>query len=93
MAWGTTFTAKDIFISRQTFHNIQHLDERIEELKEQYDKYKYQLIGFATATPNDIVPKDDDMIDNPLSYIVGEVEDLISYMSSITKQLHYYFEL
>lgn len=82
MSWGTVFNAKDVFIIRQQFRNMQELDDRIKELNEEYDAHRRRLIGFATATPKDVTPNDED----PLYYTTKEVEEIVEAMSHITYQ-------
>ena len=62
MTWGTDFTA-EIFLSRQTFSRKYEVEIRIEELVELINECEALLKMYASATPNNIVPPEEESIE------------------------------
>lgn len=62
MGWGIEFKA-DIYLSRQSYSRKSEVEDKIDEIDRLITDHEAELKMFASATPKDIVPSDEEQID------------------------------
>lgn len=67
MSWGTSFK-QEVDIYRKHFSSKTEVEDEINDLKKQIERYKAELLSLASCTPKDIITKDEE-IDDALDVI------------------------
>lgn len=67
MSWGTSFK-QEVDIYRKYFSSKTEVEDEINDLKKQIERYKAELLSLASCTPKDIITKDEE-IDDALDVI------------------------
>jgi uncharacterized protein YlzI (FlbEa/FlbD family) len=91
MGWGTSFTA-DIYLNRIIFNSKYEVQSKIEELEENINRYREEILMYASATPKDIFPNSEEDI---LFSIKCKINDLFECLEDdyrLLTRVHHFME-
>lgn len=84
MGWGTEFKC-NVYFHKQYFRDEFELKDKIQELEDQVNLYKEQLLMFCASSPKDLITED--WKDEPIRFIHLNVKELLEELSETERAL------